>query len=182
MGAPARGSLCAPCPRVDMISDTHVIFRPSSAFLPLQNAIVTARAGLLTQARLRRDAPEATAVASELLQTRARPLPKRAVREVRILPGNAREAALQVKPLHPDQHAPRRPGSNYCGLRNSCRHARGTSGNVLCAKFAFRLTVHEKLRCTWHPVTSSHNLTATCASSLPYLAYRSAAPLSASTD
>ena len=45
--------------------------------------------------------------------------------------------------------------------------------------FAFRLTLHEKLRCTCIPVTSSHDPTATCASSLPYLAYRSAAPLSA---
>ncbi len=58
----------------------HVIFRPSSAFLRPQIAIVTARAGLLTQTRPRRDAPEATAVASEL-QTRARHLLKRAVRE-----------------------------------------------------------------------------------------------------
>ncbi len=98
MAAPARGPLCAPCPGLDL-DEVDSSLRPSSAFLRPQLAIVTARAGSLTQARLPRDAPEATAVATEL-QTRARRLPKRAVCEVRISPGYARGAAVHLASCH----------------------------------------------------------------------------------
>ncbi len=40
-------------------------------------------------------------------------------------------------------------------LPQSCRHARGTSRNALCAKFAFRLAVHEKLRCRLNLLTAT---------------------------
>ncbi len=37
----------------------------------------------------------------------------------------------------------------------SCRHARGTSRNALCAMFEFRLAVHEKLLCRLHLFTNT---------------------------
>ena len=43
MGAPARGLLCAPCQQVDL-AEVDSSFRPSSAFLRPQIAIVTCRA------------------------------------------------------------------------------------------------------------------------------------------